>query len=187
MLVATHRRLWPHLRLVPRRRSQETYGIADLAQALGAGAPAGRQGGDQDAGSTTSEEERKRKKKEKKDRRGKKRPAGDFVADEGELRDAINKRAPKEPRLSALDLRSLSKVEKRKKKRRKAKDRSEEEDQRSGSPSSSSSTGSLFPSAALPKGLERLRRVHQKYPGKIASFTRRRSQRIHSQLWQHHT
>ena len=40
----------------------------------------------------------------------------------------------------------------------------------SSSPSTSSS-GSLFHSAALPKGLERLRRVHQKYPGKIASLS----------------
>eukprot|EP00435_Cladocopium_sp_Y103_P022795 s2181_g5.t1 len=147
-------------------------GIAGLAQALGAGAPAGRQVEGEEVGSATSEEEQKRKKKkERKDRRGKKRPAGDFVADEGDLREAINKRAPKEPRLSPLDLTSLNKVEKKKKKRRKGKDKSDDDDRRSGSPSSSSSTGSLFPSAALPKGLERLRRVHQKYPGKIASLT----------------
>eukprot|EP00435_Cladocopium_sp_Y103_P062581 s837_g24.t1 len=176
---------------------------AGLAEALGAGAPGGRRADEGEVGSATSEEEQKRKKKkERKDRRGKKRPAVDFAADEGDLREAINKRAPKEPRLSALDLSSLNKIEKKKKKRRKAKDRSDDDDRRSGSPSSSSSTGSLFPSAALPKGLERLRRVHQKYPGKIASLTllrmkelvamtqgreRRRSQRTHCRRWQHPT
>eukprot|EP00435_Cladocopium_sp_Y103_P037986 s305_g10.t1 len=146
-------------------------GIEGLAAALGAGAPAEGQGERGSEGSPSSEEEQKdkKKKKDKKPRKGRKRPAPDFPVDEGDLREAINKRAPKEPRLSALDLSSLTKVDKKKKKKKKSRDKSEE-DRRSASPSTSSS-GSLFPSAALPKGLERLRRVHQKYPGKIASLS----------------
>lgn len=143
-------------------------GIEGLAQALGAGEsprPADARG---DEISRSSEDEQKhKKKKEKKPKKTRKRSAPDFAADEGDLREAINQRAPKEPRLSALDLSSLNKGGRKKKK--KSKDKSED-DRRSSSPSTSSS-GSLFHSAALPKGLERLRRVHQKYPGKIASLS----------------
>ena len=146
-------------------------GIEGLAQALGAGEPLRPADARGDETSRSSEEEQKhKKKKEKKRKKARKRSAPDFAADEGDLREAINQRAPKEPRLSALDLSSLNKGgTKKKKKKNKSKDKSED-DRRSSSPSTSSS-GSLFHSAALPKGLERLRRVHQKYPGKIASLS----------------
>eukprot|EP00435_Cladocopium_sp_Y103_P059215 s681_g21.t1 len=150
-------------------------GIARLASALGADAPE-RQRKEEAASETSPSDEEKRPVKKKKDKKAKdrdrdrrKRAAAEMNADEGELREAINKRTPKEPRLSALDLSSLRKGEKKKKKRKSK--GSGEDDKRSYSPSSSSSSGALFRSAALPTGLERLRRVHQRYPGKIASLS----------------
>ena len=156
-------------------------GLEGLAAALGdqEDRPAKRK---KEEKASSSGEDRKERDEDRKARKrsrseGRKRKK-EKVSDEGELRKAIEEKRPQEPRLSALDLGSLSTKEKKKKKEKKSKkDRKDEED-RGYSPSTSSSTDELFRSAALPRGLERLRRVHQRHPGKIASLSLLRLQEL---------
>lgn len=128
-------------------------------------------GGDLDGESITSSSSQDKKRQRAKD---KVTPMRDVVED-GDLRKAINERKPKEPMLSALELSSLSKREKKRKGKKK---KEEKEAKRDDSPSSSSSGSDLFRSAALPKGIERLRRVHQEKPGRIASLSLLRLQEL---------
>jgi hypothetical protein len=95
-----------------------------------------------------------------------------------ELMQELQARVPKGPRLSALDLDTHEK--KGKKRRRKKRGRSKKRDDETGSSesSSSSSSGELFRGAALPRGMEKLRRVHQTYPGRIASRSLQRLQEL---------
>ena len=94
-----------------------------------------------------------------------------------ELMDELQARVPKGPRLSALDLDTHEK--KGKKRRRKKRGRSAKRDESGSSDSSSSSSsGELFRGAALPRGMEKLRRVHQTYPGRIASRSLQRLQEL---------
>lgn len=160
-------------------------GIDGLAGALG-----------DDQGARGEKRKHKKKQKEKKEKAGdldgesltsgsshatKKRRAEDkgkvFDGEEadGDLRRAISAQKPKQPMLSALELSSLTKREK-KRKGKKKKDEKERKKERSSSTSSSESD--LFRSAALPKGIERLRRVHQERPGRIASLSLLRLQEL---------
>ena len=98
----------------------------------------------------------------------------------GDLLDELQGRRPKEPRLSALDLGNLEKKEKKLKQKKKKQKKREEKGQESSSvsTSSTSSDDQVFRGAALPKGMERLRRVHQKHPGRIASRSLQRLQEL---------
>ena len=145
-------------------------GIEGLARALG------------DGGAEVEEDppEDKKDKKKKHRKRSKSSEAEDKekkkgrLADEGDLRKAIEEKTPQAPKFSALDMGSLEKKPKKKKK----KDKKKEKDDREYSPSSSSATDELFRSAALPRGLERLRGVHQRSPGRIASLSLLRLQEL---------
>ena len=92
-----------------------------------------------------------------------------------ELNEEIAARAPRPPQNSALELMSAKGHEKKKKKSKKSK--KDDKSERSSS-SSSGSDGSVFRMAALPKGVERLRRVHQDHPGRLASLTLLRLQEL---------
>lgn len=149
-------------------------GIAGLAKALGEGdgrvSDADR---DSHAGERgDAKKDKKRRKTDSKERSQEREPEKDETSSE-DLRKALNKKQPLEPKLSALDLGSLER--RRKKKKKKSRDKKKKERY---SPSTSSSTDSLFHSAALPKGMERLRRVHQQEPGKIASLSLQRLQEL---------
>eukprot|EP00435_Cladocopium_sp_Y103_P021060 s3166_g5.t1 len=173
-------------------------GVEGLARALGSGADAAKQGQGVAKGDSGSEDERKRAKKKEKKRQGaqenddqektaqvKKRRKRSSSKSAGgkkrsnELRRALDKREPAEPRLSALDLAVKDKKEKKDTKKKKPKKKDSSSTARS--PSSSSSSGELFHSAALPRGLERLRQVHQKKPGRLASLTLQRMKELVNQ------
>eukprot|EP00438_Fugacium_kawagutii_P020011 Skav203482 [mRNA] locus=scaffold921:365199:371984:+ [translate_table: standard] len=109
-----------------------------------------------------------------KEKGSKKRPSDDLLKE-------LHGRSPKEPRLSALDLATSSKKDKKKRSKKKKKKKKEKDKDDSGSSSSGSTSTSseeLFRVAALPKGMEKLRRVHQKYPGRIASRSLLRLQEL---------
>ncbi len=151
-------------------------GIAGLAKALGEGD--GR-GGDTDGDSRSErgdgKKDKKRRRTDSRERSQKRKSEkGESSSDSEDLRKELDKKKPLEPKLSALDLSSLEKRRKKKKKK-KSKDKKKKERY---TPSTSSSTDSLFHSAALPKGMERLRRVHQQEPGKIASLSLQRLQEL---------
>ena len=144
-------------------RSREGEAVADgmegidgLARALGLGA-------------LDNEGDRGEEKGRKREKPGQDEPkssSSKAVDSEGMLEE-IKARTPPDPKLSALD---LPKTGKKKKKRKEKKSLQ--------SVSSSSSTDSLFRSAALPKGMERLREIHQKKPGSLASLTLRRCEEL---------
>ena len=160
-------------------------GLEGLAKALGAGQEANKRPLNEE--SSDADERRRQKKKDRRDRRGHKRspspgregrsakaPRRDGRdQDQGQLQMELNKKVPQEPRLSALELGPAHKKKKKKKSRSSSSNRA-----RGRSPSSSSSSGSLFRSAALPRGMERLRRLHQKRPGSLASLSLLRMQEL---------
>ena len=151
-------------------------GIAGLVQALGEGDGRVR---DPDRDSHAGErgdvkKDKKRRKTDSKERSQERQLEKDDETSSDDLRKALNKKQPLEPMLSALDLSSLERRRKKKKKKT-SKDKKKKERY---SPSMSSSTDSLFHPAALPKGMERLRRVHQQEPGKIASLLLQRLQEL---------
>jgi hypothetical protein len=170
-------------------------GIEGLARALGSGQGADKRPADRETESP-AKKERKKKKRDKIAEEARKRSESEEEtkdqphckqkrterkekrAEEGDsLREELTNKAPPEPRLSALDL--PQKKKKKKEDKKKKKSRSSSSDSiRPRSPSSSSSSGLLFHSAALPRGMERLRRLHQKHPGSLASVTLLRMQEL---------
>ena len=172
-------------------------GVEGLARALGTGAAPAKAAGAEAKSSSESEHEKKRARKKDRPKHGdhehregdhqeqakkkKKRKKTRSRSSEGkkggkDLRRALEKREPAEPRLSALDLAIKDKKEKKDGGKKKSKKRDSSSSRRS--PSTSSSSGELFHSAALPRGLERLRRVHQKKPGRLASLTLQRMREL---------
>ena len=135
-------------------------GIEGLANALGAGV-----GGDdivEEAGPV----------RKKKRRKG---DGGDEAETDGghspeDLAGEIAKRKPLPPMSSALELIGHSDDKKKKKKKKR--------DGGNSDSSSDSSEDSVFHLAALPRGVERLRRIHQQKPGKLASLTLLRLQEL---------
>ena len=160
-------------------------GVEGLARALGAGQDANKRPASERGG--TPADERRREKKDRRDRKPHKRSPSPGREERGRkaargeahergregLRAELDKKVPPEPRLSALELGSKHKKKKKKKSGSSSSDRA-----RGRSPSSTSSTGSLFHSAALPRGMERLRRLHQKSPGNLASLSLLRMQEL---------
>lgn len=148
-------------------------GIEGLAKALGADeAQKLAEGGELESSDEPEKEKRRRTRDKEKKKKRKAAPSDEHESDD--LREELNRKKPREPRLSALDLSNLTK--KKKKKSKESKDRDDKK--RDYSPSSSSVTDELFRSAALPKGMENLRRVHQKSPGRIASVSLQRLQEV---------
>ena len=141
-------------------------GIEGLAGALGTEMRA--EGGNQ----APCDEPRKRKHPEK----PKKKESGERR--EG-LEAVLQGRKAAAPELSALKLPQKSKGEKKKKKRKQRSRRKEKEESQGSSTSSSSSGGSsteesVFRLAALPKGVDKLQRLHQERPGVLANLTLKR-------------
>lgn len=87
-----------------------------------------------------------------------------------ELEEILTKRKMDDGGCNVLRLGRDASSGKKKKKKKKAK----KEKDSTGSESDSSSTSSLFRLAALPKGVERLHRLHEERPGAIANSTLRR-------------
>ena len=100
--------------------------------------------------------------------------SGNHKAEEKETCDALlrelESRSAPGPHLSALELSSGS-LDKHEKKKKKKKHKSGME-----SPSSDSSSESSFCLAALPKGVDRIHRMHQRKPGRLGSVTLQRCQ-----------
>lgn len=175
----------------PRQVRTGAEGVEGLARALG-GAPGGNKRPASEESEPPPKEGRKKKKErhrgrsrkrsdsdpEKPDKKKKKKPhrhgKDQDESEGGPLREELNKKTPPVPRLSALELEG---GHKKKKKKRKSRGSTSEGRDRC-SPSSSSSTGELFHSAALPRGMERLRRMHQKNPGRLASLSLLRMQEL---------
>ena len=155
-------------------------GVEGLARALGSGEPAHKRPADE--ASQEKEEKVKKKKKNKRDDGDRARSRSD-PRERGRPRvkasagPELDKKKPPEPQLSALDFDAAHRKKKKEEKSRKKRRSSSSTLKRDRSPSSSS-TGSLFRSAALPRGLERLRRMHQKDPGKLASISLQRLQEL---------
>lgn len=167
-------------------------GVEGLARALGSGEPAHKRPADE--ASQEKEEKVQKKKNNKRDdgdrarsrsdprERGRPRVKASAEPERARrgrvsLRDELDKKKPPEPHLSALDFDAAHRKKKKEEKSRKKRRSSSSTSKRDRSPSSSSS-GSLFRSAALPRGLERLRRMHQKDPGKLASISLQRLQEL---------
>eukprot|EP00435_Cladocopium_sp_Y103_P004459 s2071_g1.t1 len=172
-------------------------GVEGLARALGGGPEVARP---RKREASNSSEVRRRKRREKKQAEGRQISEGDdeeaqkdkkrkaqrakvqekATGSGGDLRQELSSKTPPEPRLSALELASGHKKKKKQddKTKKKHASSSGSDDKRGRSPSSSSSSGELFHSAALPRGMERLRRVHQKMPGKLASLSLLRMQEL---------
>ena len=135
-------------------------GIEGLAGALGAGV------GNLDVPEDPGPSRRRRRKGE---------TVEDAETDGGhspeDLAGEIARRKPQAPMASALEL-SGDPDDKKKKKKKKKKEEPETSD------SSYSSEDSVFRLAALPRGVERLRRIHQRKPGKLASLTLLRLQEL---------
>eukprot|EP00438_Fugacium_kawagutii_P032553 Skav201089 [mRNA] locus=scaffold2562:74784:76346:+ [translate_table: standard] len=103
----------------------------------------------------------------------KKRPSEDLLQE-------LQARVPKGPRMSALDYGSSEKKDKKRSKKKKKK-KKEKKDDLSGSEEDGTTTSSseeLFRMAALPRGMEKLRSIHQRYPGRIASRSLQRLQEL---------
>eukprot|EP00435_Cladocopium_sp_Y103_P045377 s505_g13.t1 len=172
-------------------------GVEGLAHALGAGHGAPKREAEARSRSP-GKREKKDKNRDRDDRRHRKRSSSaapqknrdrksrkPHQEEKGEraqriLRDELAKKTPPEPRLSALDLTAAHRKKKKTdKKKKKGRSKSSSSGQPRGrSPSTSSSSGELFHSAALPKGMERLRRLHQKEPGTLASMSLLRMQEL---------
>ena len=119
-------------------------GVAGLAEALGAAA---QPGGDGEAAAKKGEKVKKKKKKEAKD----------------DLLEEIQQQSPAErAERSALELpRSSGSKEKKRKRKSSSSDEGESSD-------------SSFQLAALPKGVEKIREMHRRHPGRLASLTLQR-------------
>ena len=131
-------------------------GIDGLARALDAG-QSRRKRKDEDGngeGGPEGEDPKRAKKKE-----GEKR--------EQSLEEVLQGRKAPAPELSALRLQSLK--EDKKKKKKKNKKRKAEKDSEESSESSSSSSCWLFHLATMPRGVEKIQRLHQDKPG-LRSF-----------------
>lgn len=91
------------------------------------------------------------------------------------LEDVLKKRKVGDGGHNVLRLgRDASGGSKKKKKKKKSKKEEKKEKESSGSDSETSSSSSLFHLAALPKGVDRLHRLHEERPGAIANATLRR-------------
>ena len=143
-------------------------GIDGLARALEAG-NSRRKRKDEDGngeGGPEREDPKRAKKKENEKR-------------EQSLEEVLQGRKAPAPELSALRLQSLK--EDKKKKKKKNKKRKSEKDSEESSESSSTSSGSLFHLAAMPRGVEKIQRLHQNKPGLLANVTLKRFEELLAQ------
>ena len=102
---------------------------------------------------------------------------------EQSLEEVLQGRKAPAPELSALRLQSLK--EDKKKKKKKNKKRKAEKDSEESSESSSSSSGSLFHLAAMPRGVEKIQRLHQDKPGLLANVTLKEVRRTSGPDYRH--
>lgn len=136
-------------------------GIAGLAQALGSGEIEKKGDRPKDP-----EAEGQRKRKNVEEKTGPKRL---------QLMEVLKKRKEEDTSGNVLRLgREAGSAEKRKKKKKKVKKGDKKEGTSSDSDDDGSSSSSLFRFAALPKGVDRLHRLHEERPGAIANVTLRR-------------
>ena len=146
-------------------------GIDGLARALDAG-QSRRKRKDEDGNGEVGPEGEDPKRAKKKE--GEKR--------EQSLEEVLQERKAPAPELSALRLQSLKEDRKKKKKKKKKhKKRKSDKDSDDSSESSSTSSGSLFHLAAMPRGVEKIQRLHQEKPGLLANVTLKRFEELLAQ------
>ena len=123
-------------------------GIEGLAKALGADETEKLAKGGELESSDESEKRKRRRTRDKEKKKRKEAPSTEQDSDD--LREVLNKKKPRERRLSALDLSNLKKKKKKKKKSKESKDRDDKK--RDYSPSSSSATDEFFAQPPCQKG-----------------------------------